>query len=41
MKERNEPNMVIQAGVQGVIDYFRKKTGWGEMTRQGFQQKKN
>ncbi|WP_437366626.1 glycosyltransferase family 2 protein [Olivibacter jilunii] len=31
--------VVVQAGVRGVIDYFRKKTGWGEMTRQGFQQK--
>lgn len=30
--------IVVKAGVQGVVDYFRKKHGWGEMTRQGFQQ---
>lgn len=30
--------IVVKAGVQGAIDYFRKKQGWGEMTRQGFQQ---
>lgn len=29
---------VVKAGVHGAIDYFRKKQGWGEMTRQGFQQ---
>ena len=31
--------IVVKAGVQGVVDYFRKQHGWGEMTRQGFQQK--
>ncbi|GGH29725.1 glycosyltransferase [Sphingobacterium alkalisoli] len=30
--------IVVGAGVRGVVDYFRKKHGWGEMTRQGFQQ---
>ncbi|TJZ61476.1 glycosyltransferase [Sphingobacterium olei] len=29
---------VVGAGVRGVVDYFRKQHGWGEMTRQGFQQ---
>ncbi|WP_293945244.1 MULTISPECIES: sulfatase-like hydrolase/transferase [unclassified Sphingobacterium] len=31
--------IVVKASVQGVVDYFRKQHGWGEMTRQGFQQK--
>ncbi|WP_104382347.1 sulfatase-like hydrolase/transferase [Sphingobacterium sp. HMA12] len=31
--------IVVKAGVRGVVDYFRKQHGWGEMTRQGFQQK--
>ncbi|MCW8311470.1 sulfatase-like hydrolase/transferase [Sphingobacterium thalpophilum] len=31
--------LVVKAAVQGVADYFRKKHSWGEMTRQGFQQR--
>lgn len=30
--------ITVRAGVSGCIDYFRKKTSWGEMTRQGFNQ---
>ncbi|MDF2553588.1 MAG: glycosyltransferase [Chryseobacterium sp.] len=30
--------IVVKAGVSGFIDYFRKSHGWGEMTRQGFNQ---
>lgn len=30
--------IVVKAGVQGTIDYFKKQHSWGEMTRQGFQQ---
>lgn len=30
--------LVVRAGVQGAVDYFRKKQSWGEMTRQGFRQ---
>ena len=30
--------ITVRAGVSGFIDYFRKKTSWGEMTRQGFNQ---
>lgn len=33
--------MVVRAGIAGMIDYFRKKNGWGEMTRQGFAQEKD
>lgn len=29
---------VVMAGVSGFRDYFRKKQGWGDMKRQGFQQ---
>ncbi len=32
--------LVTWAGVTGMLDYFRKKSGWGEMTRQGFSQEK-
>lgn len=32
--------LVVRASVGGVLDYFRNKQGWGEMTRQGFQQEK-
>lgn len=28
--------MVVKAGVQGVVDYFKNQHTWGEMTRQGF-----
>ncbi len=31
--------IVVKAGVRGAVDYFRNKHGWGEMTRQGFQQR--
>ena len=31
--------MVVKAGVKGFIDYFKKSHAWGEMTRQGFNQK--
>lgn len=30
--------IVVKAGVNGFIDYFKKSHGWGEMTRQGFNQ---
>ena len=30
--------IVVKAGVSGFIDYFKKSHGWGEMTRQGFNQ---
>jgi len=30
--------IVVKAGVNGFIDYFRNSHGWGEMTRQGFNQ---
>lgn len=30
--------IVVKAGVQGAIDYFKNQHSWGEMTRQGFQQ---
>ncbi|TXF79207.1 sulfatase-like hydrolase/transferase [Chryseobacterium sp.] len=30
--------MVVKAGVQGFIDYFKKSHAWGDMTRQGFNQ---
>ncbi|WP_172279096.1 sulfatase-like hydrolase/transferase [Chryseobacterium sp. LAM-KRS1] len=30
--------IVVKAGVKGFIDYFKKSHGWGEMTRQGFNQ---
>lgn len=30
--------VVVKAGVQGFIDYFKKSHSWGEMTRQGFNQ---
>ncbi len=30
---------VVWSGVKGYIDYLRKKTSWGEMTRQGFAKK--
>lgn len=30
--------IVVRAGVNGFIDYFKKSHGWGEMTRQGFSQ---
>lgn len=30
--------IVVKAGVNGFIDYFRNSHGWGEMTRQGFSQ---
>ena len=30
--------LVVKAGVQGFIDYFKKSHAWGEMTRQGFNQ---
>ncbi|ADQ16280.1 sulfatase [Leadbetterella byssophila DSM 17132] len=29
--------LVVRASVSGVLDYFRNKQGWGEMTRQGFR----
>ncbi len=32
--------LVTWAGIRGMVDYFRKKSGWGEMTRQGFSQEK-
>lgn len=32
--------LVVRASIGGVLDYFRNKQGWGEMTRQGFQQEK-
>lgn len=30
--------IVVKAGVNGFIDYFKKSHGWGEMKRQGFNQ---
>lgn len=30
--------IVVKAGVSGFIDYFKKSHGWGDMTRQGFNQ---
>lgn len=30
--------IVVKAGVNGFIDYFKKSHGWGEMKRQGFSQ---
>ncbi|ROH97814.1 sulfatase-like hydrolase/transferase [Chryseobacterium daecheongense] len=33
--------VVVKAGVQGFVDYFKKAHGWGEMTRQGFNQSHN
>ncbi|MVZ64022.1 sulfatase-like hydrolase/transferase [Sphingobacterium humi] len=33
--------LVVWAGVRGMIDFFLKKNGWGEMTRQGFSQEKD
>lgn len=30
--------IVVKASVNGFIDYFKKSHGWGEMTRQGFNQ---
>ncbi len=33
--------LVVRAGIAGMVDYFRKKNGWGEMTRQGFSQAKD
>ncbi|MDQ0595067.1 cellulose synthase/poly-beta-1,6-N-acetylglucosamine synthase-like glycosyltransferase/phosphoglycerol transferase MdoB-like AlkP superfamily enzyme [Chryseobacterium ginsenosidimutans] len=30
--------IVVKAAVNGFIDYFKKSHGWGEMTRQGFNQ---
>lgn len=30
--------LVVKAGVQGFVDYFKKSHAWGEMTRQGFNQ---
>ncbi|MVZ64640.1 sulfatase-like hydrolase/transferase [Sphingobacterium sp. DK4209] len=33
--------LIVRAGVAGMVDYFRKKNGWGEMTRQGFSQAKD
>ena len=30
--------IVVKAGVQGFIDYFKKSHAWGDMTRQGFNQ---
>ncbi|MBE4948741.1 sulfatase-like hydrolase/transferase [Chryseobacterium culicis] len=30
--------IVVKAGVNGFVDYFKKSHGWGEMTRQGFSQ---
>ncbi|WP_241279479.1 sulfatase-like hydrolase/transferase [Chryseobacterium cucumeris] len=30
--------IVVKAGVNGFIDYFKNSHGWGEMTRQGFNQ---
>lgn len=33
--------LVVRAGIAGMVDYFRKKNGWGEMTRQGFSQEKD
>lgn len=28
--------LVVFAGLKGMLDYFRKQQGWGEMVRQGF-----
>ncbi len=30
--------IVVKAGVNGFIDYFKKSHGWGDMKRQGFNQ---
>ncbi|MFL9833409.1 sulfatase-like hydrolase/transferase [Chryseobacterium terrae] len=30
--------IVVKAGVMGFVDYFKKSHGWGDMTRQGFNQ---
>ncbi|WP_346985178.1 sulfatase-like hydrolase/transferase [Chryseobacterium sp. POE27] len=30
--------ITVRAGVNGFVDYFKKSHGWGEMTRQGFNQ---